>query len=117
MQETEDYIDSVYKIPIFSLYGDVRKPTPQMTEHFDVLLVDLLDVGTRIYTFLTTLHNNDLPGAFTQLQDMAGRPDLTPEQRALTGRAMMTVAQQMQAAAAAGDKKTAEFLRMYRASR
>ena len=68
-------------------------------------------------TFLSTLHDNDLPGAFTQLQDMAGRTDLTPDQRALTGRAMMTVAQQMQAAAANGDKKAAEFLRMYRGSR
>lgn len=55
MQETENYIDPVYKIPIFSLYGEVRRPTAKMTETFDVILVDLLDVGTRIYTFLTTL--------------------------------------------------------------
>jgi uncharacterized protein YbbC (DUF1343 family) len=55
MMETEDYIDSTYKIPIYSLYGEVRKPTKKMTDNFDVFLVDLLDVGTRIYTFLTTL--------------------------------------------------------------
>lgn len=55
MQETEDYIDPVYKIPVFSLYGEVRRPSRRMMETFDILLVDLQDVGTRIYTFLTTL--------------------------------------------------------------
>jgi uncharacterized protein YbbC (DUF1343 family) len=55
MVETENYLDPVYKIPVYSLYGEVRKPTPQMMESFDVLLVDLQDIGTRIYTFLTTL--------------------------------------------------------------
>jgi uncharacterized protein YbbC (DUF1343 family) len=55
MMETEDYVDSVYGIPVFSLYGLVRMPTPAMLDTFDVLLVDLQDVGTRIYTFLTTL--------------------------------------------------------------
>lgn len=55
MQETPDYIDSIYKIPVFSLYGEVRRPSKKMMETFDVLLFDILDVGTRIYTFLTTL--------------------------------------------------------------
>lgn len=55
MQETQDLMDPKLKIPIFSLYGEVRRPTPEMMSHFDVLLVDLQDVGTRIYTFLTTL--------------------------------------------------------------
>ncbi len=55
MQETADYVDPVHGIPVFSLYGDVRRPTPAMLDTFDVLLVDLQDVGTRIYTFLTTL--------------------------------------------------------------
>lgn len=55
MQETEDYIDPVYKIPVFSLYGEVRRPTARMLDTFDVILIDLQDVGTRIYTFLTTL--------------------------------------------------------------
>jgi uncharacterized protein YbbC (DUF1343 family) len=50
-----DYVDPVHGIPVFSLYGDVRRPTPAMLDTFDVLLVDLQDVGTRIYTFLTTL--------------------------------------------------------------
>lgn len=55
MVETEDYVDPVYKIPVFSLYGEVRRPTEKMFSHFDVLLCDMQDVGTRIYTFLTTL--------------------------------------------------------------
>ncbi len=42
-------------IPIWSLYGEVRKPTPAMLEGLDVLLVDLQDVGTRVYTFPWTL--------------------------------------------------------------
>lgn len=55
MQETVDDIDPVYKIPVFSLYGEVRRPTDGMMQTFDVLLIDLQDIGTRIYTFLTTL--------------------------------------------------------------
>jgi uncharacterized protein YbbC (DUF1343 family) len=55
MVESEDYTDSVHDIPVFSLYGKVRRPTAAMMETFDVLLVDLQDVGCRVYTFLTTL--------------------------------------------------------------
>lgn len=55
MQETETYLDPVHRIPVFSLYGEVRRPSKEMMETFDVLLVDLQDVGTRIYTYLTTL--------------------------------------------------------------
>ncbi|MGK5089367.1 DUF1343 domain-containing protein, partial [Bdellovibrionota bacterium FG-2] len=55
MIESEDYVDPVHKIPVYSLYGKVRRPTPQMLESCDVVLVDLQDVGCRIYTFLTTL--------------------------------------------------------------
>jgi uncharacterized protein YbbC (DUF1343 family) len=55
MIETEDTVDPKLGIPVFSLYGEVRRPTDAMLEHFDVLLVDLQDVGTRIYTYLTTL--------------------------------------------------------------
>jgi uncharacterized protein YbbC (DUF1343 family) len=50
-----DDTDPTYKIPVFSLYGKVRRPTDAMMETFDVLLVDLQDLGTRVYTFLTTL--------------------------------------------------------------
>ena len=55
MVETGNETDPVYNIPVFSLYGEVRRPTQQMLDQFDVLLVDLQDVGCRIYTFLATL--------------------------------------------------------------
>lgn len=55
MIESSDYHDPKYGIPVFSLYGDYRRPTPEMLESFDVILIDLQDVGCRIYTFLTTL--------------------------------------------------------------
>ena len=55
MIETEDYDDPVHGIPVFSLYGEVRRPTDAMMQSFDVLLVDLQDLGCRIYTYVTTL--------------------------------------------------------------
>jgi uncharacterized protein YbbC (DUF1343 family) len=55
MVESPDYNDPVHHIPVFSLYGIVRRPTDAMMESFDVLLVDLQDLGCRIYTFITTL--------------------------------------------------------------
>jgi uncharacterized protein YbbC (DUF1343 family) len=55
MIESPDYTDPVHRIPVFSLYGKVRRPTAAMMESFDVLLVDLQDLGCRVYTFMTTL--------------------------------------------------------------
>ncbi len=55
MIESADYVDPRHGIPVFSLYGDVRYPSETMLETFDVLLVDLQDIGTRIYTYVTTL--------------------------------------------------------------
>jgi uncharacterized protein YbbC (DUF1343 family) len=55
MVESPDFTDPLHGIPVFSLYGDVRRPTEAMMAHFDVLLVDLQDVGCRVYTFITTL--------------------------------------------------------------
>ena len=55
MIESPDFHDPALGIPVFSLYGQVRRPTPAMMDTFDVLLVDLQDVGCRIYTFITTL--------------------------------------------------------------
>ena len=55
MIESEDYTDPVRRIPVFSLYGKVRRPTAEMMETFDILLVDLHDLGCRVYTFMTTL--------------------------------------------------------------
>jgi uncharacterized protein YbbC (DUF1343 family) len=55
MVESPTFNDRVHGIPVFSLYGDVRRPTAAMMDTFDVLLVDLQDLGCRIYTFITTL--------------------------------------------------------------
>lgn len=55
MIESADYLDPIHNIPIFSLYGEVRRPTDEMMDTFDVILVDLQDLGCRIYTFITTL--------------------------------------------------------------
>ena len=55
MMESPDYTDPTYGVPVFSLYGEVRRPTGQSMGTFDVILVDLQDVGCRIYTFVTTL--------------------------------------------------------------
>ena len=55
MVESPDFNDPALGIPVFSLYGEVRKPTDAMMNTFDVLLVDLQDLGCRIYTFVTTL--------------------------------------------------------------
>lgn len=55
MVETADEIDPRYSIPIFSLYGEVRRPGAQMMDTADVFLFDLQDLGCRIYTFVTTL--------------------------------------------------------------
>ncbi len=55
MIESPDFKDPVHGIPVFSLYGDVRRPTDAMMDAYDAILVDLQDLGCRIYTFITTL--------------------------------------------------------------
>jgi uncharacterized protein YbbC (DUF1343 family) len=55
MMESPDFIDPVHHIPVFSLYGTVRRPTAASMAMFDVILIDLQDLGCRIYTFVTTL--------------------------------------------------------------
>jgi uncharacterized protein YbbC (DUF1343 family) len=55
MIESPDFIDPLHQIPVFSLYGEVRRPSDAMMDTFDVLLIDLQDLGCRIYTFITTL--------------------------------------------------------------
>ncbi|WP_423142584.1 exo-beta-N-acetylmuramidase NamZ family protein [Parablastomonas sp. CN1-191] len=55
MVETADETDARYGIPLFSLYGEVRRPSGQMMSSADVFLFDLQDLGCRIYTFVTTL--------------------------------------------------------------
>ena len=67
MVESADDVDEATGLPTYSLYGTTRRLTPTMIDAFDVLLVDMQDVGVRVYTFLTTL------GYI--LEDLAGRPD------------------------------------------
>jgi len=55
MMESPDETDPVHGFPVFSLYGEVRRPTARMMGAFDVVLIDLQDLGCRIYTFITTL--------------------------------------------------------------
>jgi uncharacterized protein YbbC (DUF1343 family) len=55
MVESEDFTDPVHGIPVFSLYGEVRRPTGQSMGTFDTILIDMQDLGCRIYTFITTL--------------------------------------------------------------
>ncbi|MFL6780386.1 MAG: exo-beta-N-acetylmuramidase NamZ domain-containing protein [Sphingomicrobium sp.] len=55
MVESDDFTDPVHHIPVFSLYGEVRRPTGQSLGTFDTILIDLQDLGCRIYTFITTL--------------------------------------------------------------
>jgi uncharacterized protein YbbC (DUF1343 family) len=55
MVESDDFTDPIHGIPVYSLYGEVRCPTAQSMGTFDTILVDLQDVGCRIYTFITTL--------------------------------------------------------------
>ena len=51
----EFYIDEKTDLPVFSLHGRTRKPTPEMLEGIDILLFDIQDVGTRYYTYISTM--------------------------------------------------------------
>lgn len=55
MVESGHMVEPVLNIPVFSLYGETRQPTKEMFDQIDYLLVDLQDVGTRVYTFIYTL--------------------------------------------------------------
>ncbi len=55
MVESAEFVDPLHGIPVFSLYGQVRRPTAQMLDAAEVWLIDLQDLGCRIYTFITTL--------------------------------------------------------------
>jgi uncharacterized protein YbbC (DUF1343 family) len=55
MIESDDYRDERLNVPVYSLYGRVREPTESMLRGIDVLLIDLQDVGTRVYTFVSTM--------------------------------------------------------------
>lgn len=57
MIETDHSVDMELKIPLYSLYSGERAPLPQMLDLLDVLLIDMQDVGTRVYTFASTMLN------------------------------------------------------------
>lgn len=49
------YIDEKTGLPVYSLYGDTRKPTPEMLKNVDILVFDIQDVGVRFYTYIYTM--------------------------------------------------------------
>ncbi|WP_282033306.1 exo-beta-N-acetylmuramidase NamZ family protein [Metabacillus indicus] len=51
----EFYIDEKTGLPVYSLYGNTKKPTPEMLENVEILLFDIQDVGTRYYTYIYTM--------------------------------------------------------------
>jgi uncharacterized protein YbbC (DUF1343 family) len=55
MMETNHYVHPYFKIPVYSLYSETRTPTNEMLEGLDTIIVDLQDVGTRVYTYISTL--------------------------------------------------------------
>ncbi|MCP3873471.1 MAG: DUF1343 domain-containing protein [Desulfobacteraceae bacterium] len=55
MIESDHFIEPEFNIPVYSLYNDTRIPTQKMFDQIDVLLIDIQDVGTRVYTFIYTL--------------------------------------------------------------
>ena len=57
MVETGHGTDDLRRVPVYSLYSDTREPTAEMLDGVDVLVIDLQDVGTRIYTYIYTMAN------------------------------------------------------------
>jgi uncharacterized protein YbbC (DUF1343 family) len=57
MVETAHASDAERRVPVYSLYSETREPTPVMLDGIDVLVIDLQDVGTRIYTYIYTMAN------------------------------------------------------------
>lgn len=55
MIEWQSLLHPVFRVPLFSLYGEHRKPTAEMLSHIDVMVVDLQDVGARLYTYIWTV--------------------------------------------------------------
>jgi uncharacterized protein YbbC (DUF1343 family) len=57
MIETAHGADEIRRVPVYSLYSETREPTADMLRDLDVLVIDLQDVGARIYTFIYTMAN------------------------------------------------------------
>ncbi|GGA66672.1 exo-beta-N-acetylmuramidase NamZ family protein [Ornithinibacillus halotolerans] len=54
-EKVESMVDPSTGLPVYSLYGETRKPTKEMLEQVDVLVFDLQDIGSRYYTFIYTM--------------------------------------------------------------
>jgi uncharacterized protein YbbC (DUF1343 family)/CubicO group peptidase (beta-lactamase class C family) len=54
-EKVGDSVDEKTKLPIYSLYGETRKPTPQMLQGIDTLVFDIQDIGARFYTYTSTM--------------------------------------------------------------
>ena len=65
MIETGHGCDAIRRVPVYSLYSETREPTAEMLHDLDVLVIDLQDVGTRIYTYIYTMANCLRPRAST----------------------------------------------------
>ena len=70
--EVADSQDEATGLPIFSLYGKTRKPTPESLEGLDVLVYDIQDIGARFYTYISTL------GLVLEAAEGAGHPAVRP---------------------------------------
>lgn len=57
MIESDDFVDPVTKLPVFSLYGTSREPSAKLLETVDAIVIDLQDIGSRVYTFMYTMAN------------------------------------------------------------
>ncbi|MDA7590358.1 DUF1343 domain-containing protein [Pseudomonadales bacterium] len=68
MIESDDYLDPTHGIPVYSLYGHHRRPTPERLAGLDIILFDLQDLGCRIYTYITTLQYFLAAAASTELE-------------------------------------------------
>lgn len=53
--KVDDFVDPKTNVPVYSLYGKTRKPTPEMLENVDVLIYDIQDIGSRAYTYIYTM--------------------------------------------------------------
>ena len=98
MIESDHMVDPVSGLPVFSLYGETRMPTPAMFDKIDTLVIDIQDVGTRVYTFIYTMaHCMEAARRFNKKIIVCDRPNpingtttegncLAPEYASFVGR-------------------------------
>ncbi len=95
-EKIEDGVDVKTGVPVFSLYGETKKPTEGHLKNLDILVFDIQDVGCRFYTYISTLHlvieacaENDIPLVIFDRPNPNGNyiagPILKPEFRSFVG--------------------------------